>query len=160
MSSLLDDWWGPEPKPERKAAAKPQGRVHRCQDDEDEAQPTDAKGLPKPNIIPFVTADAEGNVLTAKGSAMPKGQYDRSKAKPRKGATDEAAPPEPAKRPRKPRTIHAVAKVAATKEVSSKGRFDVSLDLRGGAVTINAAAGSLTLSPDEVLALFGFMRGR
>jgi hypothetical protein len=53
-----------------------------------------------------------------------------------------------------------VAEVAKRALNGSKGRFDVALDLRAGAVTINAQGGSLTLAPDEVLALFAFLGRR
>jgi hypothetical protein len=87
---------------------------------------------------------------------MPKGIYQR---KPKAEASNDA-PPAVKKQGRKPRTLAVVPKVAKTNGNGSAARFDVSLDLRGGAVTINAARGSLTLAPDEVLALFAFIGKR
>lgn len=92
---------------------------------------------------------------------MPKGQYDRSKAKARGG--DEPAndtPAAPAKKPKKARSTAVVPKVAKTNGEGSTGRFDVAVNLRSGGVTINASGGSLALARDEVLALFAFLGGR
>lgn len=86
---------------------------------------------------------------------MPRGVYNR---KPRDAANDAA--PEAKKRGRKPRTLAVAPEVAKPNGKAPGGRFDVSVDLRKGAVTINALAGSLTLAPDEVLALFAFIAGR
>lgn len=89
---------------------------------------------------------------------MPKGIYDRTKAA---AATTQPpandAAPTRAKKKRKPR---AMAVVPGGKHADSAKRFDVSLDLRAGAVTITATNGALTLAADEVLALFAFVRGR
>jgi hypothetical protein len=126
---------------------------------------TDVDDLPKgmqvnrPRIRPFLATDAVGDLRTTKEEAMPKGIYER---KPRK-STPEAANGggvQPRKPCRKARAVAVVPKIAAPRVNGSTGRFDVSLDLRGGAVTINAASGSLTLTPDEVLALFAFLGRR
>lgn len=93
---------------------------------------------------------------------MPKGQYDRTKAKARDAAApgEPGSEPAPKKRRKQRRKARASAVVPVPAPNGEAKRFDVSLDLRGGAVTIHAANGSLTLAPDEVGALFGFMRGR
>lgn len=90
--------------------------------------------------------------------AMPRGVYDRTKRNETAAAND--APT--TKKPRKPRKARAGAMVPSSSPPPAQltGRFDVSLDLRGGAVTIHATNGALTLAPDEVAALFTFMRGR
>src|SRR5690348_14305943 len=89
-------------------------------------------------------------------ATMPRGVYDRKAKTASEPPANDAAQPRQ-KRAYRKRADVVVAKPKANGE-GSKGRFDVSLDLRGGAVTINAANGSLTLAPDEVLALFGFLR--
>ena len=151
MKSLLDL---PSPVP-----PAVRGRVHRLEDDEEEPPKTDEKGLVKPEIVPFLTADAKGNVLTAKGSAMPKGVYQRQ---PKAGALAAAAPPvsKPPKKARKARTLPAVTTPRAPAHGRSDGRFELAVDLRSGGITINAANGSLVLQPDEVTALFGLLARR
>lgn len=140
-------------------ATKAQGRVHRLEDDA-EPREHDEKGNPKPQITPFLARDAKGDLITAKGSAaMPKGIYKR------KAKTDAGAEPtandgarKPQKRTQKRRAGRAVVPAPAPSQ--QQNRFDVSLDLRAGAVTINAQGGSLTLAPHEVLALFAFLGRR
>lgn len=88
--------------------------------------------------------------------AMPRGVYDRSRKGEAKPASE--APAQPQKRAYKRKSAAVVPKGATSGEVGTKARFDVSLDLRAGAVTINAANGALTLAPDEVLALLSFFR--
>lgn len=85
---------------------------------------------------------------------MPRGVYDRKS----KEAEAPEATAKPQKRAYKKRATAVVPEQPKPRANGAAPRFDVSLDLRGGAVTINAANGSLTLSPDEVLALFAFMR--
>jgi hypothetical protein len=116
------------------------------------------KAIEKPSggrVVRLCHDDEEGEAI------MPKGQYDRSKAKPR-GSSELTpdAPAAPAKKPRKARSTAVVPKVAKTNGDASAGRFDVSVNLRSGGVTINASGGSLALARDEVLALFAFLGGR
>lgn len=141
--------WDPlGPRPKIMAA----GRVVRNLTDDDEDGEEDGT---RPEVHPFVAADANGDLIVSRRKKMPKGVYDR---KP-KTETAAEAPAKPKKRGRKPRTALVVPKVAGAAPNGS-GRFDVALDLRAGAVTINAMAGSLTLAPDEVLALFAFLGRR
>lgn len=151
--------WDPHFKPPMLAAPTRSVRLltGREGDESDDDNPT------RPYIPPFLAPDAKGDLrvtkLPKREPRMPKGIYDR---KPRE-AGDEAAndaPAKPAKRGRKARALAVVPKVARNAVTGSKGRFDVSVDLRGGAVTINAQSGSLTLAPDEVLALFAFLGRR
>lgn len=112
--------------------------------------------LPK---VPSVKAEGRVHRLDddKEGEAiMPKGHYER---KP-KGTT-----PEPANDPaptRKKRAYRKKAELVAVKPKTNGAHavaaFGASLDLRSGAVTINAASGSLSLAPDEVMALLGFLR--
>jgi hypothetical protein len=138
--------------------AAPARRVRNLTDDEpDNDEPT------QPDIPPFVAPDAKGDLrvtkLPKREPRMPKGIYDRSKPRaPKDDAANDAA--KPATKARKPRALAVVAKVAKAIVAPAGARFDVSVDLRGGAVTINAQAGSLTLAPDEVLALFAFLGRR
>lgn len=94
--------------------------------------------------------DEEGDAI------MPKGHYER---KPKDAAPEPANDAAPL---RQKRAYRKKAEVVAVK-VKPNGAhalsaFGASLDLRSGAVTINAASGSLSLAPDEVLALLGFLR--
>jgi hypothetical protein len=132
---------------------KAQGRVHRIRDDDEAPQQTCANGHTLPDTIPFIAADATGQLITAKGSAMPKGVYDRTK---KDESANDAAPPQ--KRTYRKKAALVVAK-PKTNGAHAVAAFGASLDLRSGAVTINAASGSLSLAPDEVLALLGFLRG-
>lgn len=137
-------------------------------DDDDLEGDIKARDITRPQIVPFIAAGGRGETIHAKESIMPKGVYDRSKAKPRSGPTPGAvAPlaPIPAaaatkKRAKKPGSAVARARAAAPAPVGQASRFDVAVDLRVGAVTVNAKNGSLKLERDEVLALFGFMAGR
>jgi hypothetical protein len=112
--------------------------------------------LPKPPTtkgegrVHRIRDDEEGEAI------MPKGHYER---KPKDAA------PIPANDPAPPPQKRAYRKKAAIVAVRPKANgahavaaFGASLDLRSGAVTINAASGSLSLAPDEVLALLGFLR--
>jgi hypothetical protein len=138
---------------------KARGRVHRLDDEPEEPAEVCEKGRAKPEILPFVAVGAKGELLTTKGEAMPKGVYDRSKSKPRTDeSANDAAPPRQ-KKPRKARALAVVPKVKVN-GANAVAPFGASLDLRSGAVTINASAGSLALAPDEVMALLGFLRGR
>lgn len=122
--------------------------------DDDEPQQNDGHTP----TTPFLAGTATGDVIVSRRKRepkMPKGIYER---KPKDAANDAA--PEVKKRGRKPRTLAVVPKVAKPNGAAPGGRFDVSVDLRVGAVTINAQSGSLTLAPDEVLALFAFMARR
>jgi hypothetical protein len=132
------------------------GRIVRLCTDDDELPEGDGT---KPTVTPFVIGDARGNLIVAREEVMPKGQYDRSKSKPRGEANNDAAPA-PAKATRKPRSAALVPKVAKPSVNAPAGRFDVAVDIRSGAVTINAASGSLSLLRDEVLALFAFLGAR
>jgi hypothetical protein len=87
------------------APAMPKGRAKAVnllssRDEPDDAQDTDTSGHVVPDIIPFVAADAKGEVHTAKGASMPRGVYDRTKSKKRKGA-EAAAPAGGEEKPRK-----------------------------------------------------------
>jgi hypothetical protein len=134
------------------------GRIERRLTDDEDDPPDN-----KPDIVPYLAGSATGDVIANDAAKtgrrrMPKGVYDRSKRAA--AATGLEAPPAPRKPGPKPRAAIAAAKVAAPSVKSVQGRFDVSLDLRQGAVTINAASGSLTLQPDEVAALFAFLGRR
>lgn len=148
--------WDPFHRPKMVA----QGRVVRNLSDDDDDPPDNPT---EPQIPPFVAPDATGDLrvtrLPKREPKMPKGIYER---KPRLAAEESpsAAVKEPKKRGRKARAVVVVPQAAAAKANGSTARFDVSLDLRAGAVTINAAAGSLTLAPDELLALFAFLGRR
>src|SRR5690348_5725418 len=82
-------------------------------------------------VVRLCKDDEEGEAI------MPKGVYER---KPRGDDAPAAndAPAQPRKRGRKARALAVVPEAAAARVNGSKDRFDVSLDLRGGAVTINA----------------------
>lgn len=84
---------------------------------------------------------------------MPKGHYER---KPKDEPASDAAPP-PQKRAYRKKAALVTVK-PKTNGAHAVTAFGASLDLRSGAVTINAASGSLSLAPDEVLALLGFLR--
>lgn len=135
------------------------GRIVRLCTDDDDEPPQQAA----PDKLPFIAGDAMGNPrvtrIPKREDAMPKGHYDRSKSKPRGEAANDA-PAAPRKAVKKAGSAALVPRVAKSKGDATGGRFDVSINLRGGAVTINAAGGSLTLLPDEVLALFGFLGRR
>jgi hypothetical protein len=91
LSINPDGWWDEQPKP------KPHGGrvVKHLHDDEEEAtDPT------KPQVIPFVAGDAKGNLITAKGEAMPKGQYVR---KPKAAANDAETPAAPKRKGGRPK---------------------------------------------------------
>lgn len=96
------------------------------------------------------------------GGKMPKGVYDRSKAAPRRAPAEPASPmlAELPKAPKKRKARRTAIVVPIRKGVEAAPRFEVALDLRKGAVTINAAAGSLTLAADEIAALFAFLGRR
>lgn len=135
---------------------KAKGRVHRLGDDEDGPQRVCARGYPEAEVLPFLAAGAKGELITTKGEKMPKGIYPR---KPKDGETaNDAAPPREKKR-RKARALAVVPRAKAN-GAGAVAPLGASLDLRTGAVTINAQAGSLALAADEVLALFAFLRGR
>lgn len=90
-------------------------------------------------------------------STMPRGVYDRTKkAATEQSANDAAQPRQKRAYRKKGAVVKAEPKVNGAHAVAP---FGASLDLRSGAVTINASAGSLALAPDEVLALLGFLRG-
>jgi hypothetical protein len=142
--------WDPFAKP--KLAAAPVSTVHRLRDDDErdpDRDPTDAEELP------YLVSDSMGNPRITRQRKleppMPKGIYDR---KPK-----EVIEGEPAKPPRKAKAKRA-AIVATNGSGQKPAPFSVALDLRAGAVTINASAGSLTLAPDEVMALFAFIGRR
>lgn len=112
---------------------------------------------PKPmiaaaRVVRNLTDDEEGDEI------MPKGIYDR---KPRgdqeEPANDAAKPMRAVRKPRAEGKGHRVVRVSPK---PATGRFEVALDLHAGAVTINASAGSLTLAPDEIAALFAFLARR
>lgn len=133
------------------ALPKPgQGRIVRLLTDDEEEGDEQDHGAP----TPFLAFAHDGEAVISRRKRepkMPKGVYER---KPRGEASNDAAPT-PQKRRRKARALTVV---------KAKGNgaapFAVALDLRAGAVTINAANGSLTLAPDEVLALFAFIGRR
>lgn len=115
----------------------------------------DCPAVAKPagaRVVRLLTDDEEGEQI------MPKGIYDRSAARKPAQPVHEAAA-EPSKKKREGKGVR-TTRVARVAPEPAKGRFEVALDLRGGAVTINAASGSLTLAPDEVSALFAFLGRR
>lgn len=76
MPTLGDALGGAKPT----LTIKGRSRVHRMGDDADEAEPappTEDRSTPEPTITPFLEPKP-------RESAMPSGQYDRSKAKKRK----------------------------------------------------------------------------
>ena len=116
---------------------------------------------------PPLAGDAGGP--TAKESEMPRGIYPRKPREPKQKAeaadnkqrqTPEAAPAQRRKRaaPRRAKPLPVPA--ARPGLVARPDRFEVSLDLRAGAVTIHAQKGSLSLAPDEVLAFLAFLGRR
>lgn len=115
--------------------------------------PTNREGA---RVVRLCEDDDEGEAI------MPKGVYDRSTSKPR-GEPKAANDPIPAPAPKKPAKARAAAVVRHSPRPvpdAPQSRFEVALDLRKGAVTINATNGSLTLQPDEIAALFAFLGRR
>lgn len=147
------------------------GRIVRPMGGDDLEDDEPPRDVTRPDVTPFIAAGSRGEVLTAKESLMPKGQYDRSKAKPRGSAAaaptsilagGTTAPPAKEKggRKRKGTAVAARAARAAAPVPILPGRFDVAVDLRGGGVTITASEGSLKLTRGELLAIFAFLTGR
>lgn len=93
---------------------KPTGRINRLRDDDEpNEQPT------VPEVMPFIAADGKGDLITAKGDTMPKGQYDRSKSKPRGAAANDATE---AATPRKPKGKAKAAKKIDAGRVAPPGK--------------------------------------
>jgi hypothetical protein len=140
-------------------------RVSQMGPDDHPTTPIGANGKPQPTTIPFVAADGKGDLKTAEAS-MPKGHYDRSKAKPRKKRTarpNEAAPGEGAAQAqqgerrargkrgkgRKPRQAR-----APRRDSSSVARFGVFND---GSVHVDAPECKGVLTGKDVDLLVAFV---
>lgn len=148
--------------PARARPAKPVPLLSRS-DDPEEQQPTDSNGHVVPDITPFVVADANGDVVTAKGGLpMPRGVYDRSKATKRTkkdDATAEAAPA--ARKPRRKKRASTARRAAApprrprqTREASDT-RFGAYSD---GTVVIDAPKCKGELDGEQVELLYQYVR--
>jgi hypothetical protein len=145
--------WDPFTKPKLSAAP---ARIVRNLTDDDEPQ----NGT-QPEITPFVAGDVNGDLIVTRGDNMPKGQYDRSKSKPRgDAATPAQASAGDAQPKKRAKRVNGAVVAAKAPQTGAARPFQVAVDLRLGSVTINAAAGSLALAADEVLALFAFMARR
>jgi hypothetical protein len=130
-------------------------------DEPEDAQETDQSGHVVPDIIPFVAADAKGEVHTAKGASMPRGVYDRTKSKKRKGA-EAAAPAGGEEKPRKAhgksRARAAAAKPRRPREATppaGEERFAVWSD---GTVDIEAPECKGRLSAESVARLYDYVK--
>jgi hypothetical protein len=131
-------------------------------DEPEDPQPTDLNGHVVPAIVPFIAADAKGDLITAKGGeTMPRGVYDRTKAKKRTAGDAAAAPPtdKPVRKPRKAaakkRARAANAVPATQRRAQDAGeRFAVWSD---GSVEIDAPGCKGHLSAESVATLYAYV---
>jgi hypothetical protein len=136
-------------------------RLLSARDEPEDPQPTDQAGHVVPDITPFVAADAKGDLVTSQGATMPRGVYDRSTSKKRKGKAEAAAPAgaEQAleKKPRQaraPRTAPAANAGKPRRPQEPGERFAVWSD---GSVEIDAPGCKGRLSAESVASLYDYV---